>query len=527
MQRLDLLIKEMLIANVNLRKPRFGICVIGLPGGRKTLTTLDTLFRKLLRVFTPAYIPVVIAMPTRTLRDWCAKFLVDNYLSSNEVVVYRSKLEFCDVIRHELARQSRRVKICLLQVCRKMKVKPRIFTRDLLEFLIYMYALFKTCRECQNRPNCEFYQNYRLLLSGGFKVFLMTHKLLQILLFADPTHTPFRHAVVVIDEADSYLDLFQNFLSPVHLAVLQRLAKWDSTWSKIYRAIVQQLVRFGEGLIFFLKPTFPRCLLPICISATIELYFLQTITAMSGLDTVFRVVAIPSRMMDRCVTCVNLIYAIDVFKKATAPVVKPQEAVNKIGEVIIRLVDDYKLSIGVAARSYEFNRMLSQYLAQVGMRFYTDLFYSTSVDVKKLREALEKVDVVIWTTGGKLYRGVSLPDKDVIICTYQAAPLVQPSGHVLTYVPKFVIDLDTQYAAKVNDARNVQSYFRANRKRDMRHIFVFADLRSWLAMREVLQIYAQKSTEFRKWYNQELLGAKEVDLRDVKTIVDTVASQIK
>ena len=527
MMRLDLIIKEQLFVNASLKEPRFGLCVIGLPGGRKTLTVLDTLFGKLINYWTKLDIPVVIAMPTRTLRDWCARYLVDKYLHQDEVIVFKSKLEFCDAVRRELARLKARIKKTIIQVCRRLKVRPTVFTQDLLEFFTYMYALFKTCRECSNRSNCEFYKNYRLLQAGGFKVFLMTHKLMQVLLYTDYQRTLFSRHIVVIDEADSYLDLFQNWLTPVHLAVLHKLAKWDSVWSRIFKTIETQLVRFEGGYLFFLKPVFPFCLLPICISATIEMYYLQAIAVMSGLNTTFKVVALPAKIIDRCVLASNLIYTVEVPEKTTASTIKPHEAAEKIAEVVINLVDNYKVTIGIAARSYEFNRMVSQFLAQVGMKFYTDLFYTDSVDVKKLREALEKTDVIIWTTGGKLYRGVSLPDRDVIVCTYQAAPLVKPKPHVLTYVPKAIADIDTYYVLKVNNARNVQSYFRANRRRDLRHIFFFADARSWLAMRDSLEIYAMKSRTFRQWYDKELKKAKEVDLQNPRQVVETIASLLK
>ena len=94
-------IRENLFMNLSLRDTRFGLCLIGLPGGKKTITTMDTLFGEMLDLWSRADIPITIAMPTRTLRDWCARYLVDKYLHQDEVIIFKSKLEFCDAVRKE------------------------------------------------------------------------------------------------------------------------------------------------------------------------------------------------------------------------------------------------------------------------------------------------------------------------------------------------------------------------------------------------------------------------------------------
>lgn len=473
----------------------------------------------------------MIAVPYRGLREYCANILLEKLLQE-DIVIFMSKSEICPTYREQL----REIYVkTLRKIAREVRLAEerigvgRVFTRELLKLLAELYLRFKICRECEHRCDCEFYRNLKLLIAGVPKIYIMTHRLLQLLVYTVP-HV-FRRCIVVIDEVDQYIDVFRYAMSLSHVRVLKHLSKTDGNWSRVYATLRKQLVVSKSTKMFFLKPAMPRCLVAVAVSATVDIEdVINAYYIAHKRRPVLDVYTLPVKIVDKCVTCDNVIY---VFAESGENVLKPEEAAKKIAEVTAELVDS-GLKVGIASRSYDFTALLVTELGQYGVKFFADLKYKTTqhISVREARELARNADVVIWTTRGKLSRGVSLPDTDVIICTYQAAEIAMPTRtHVIDHVIMLEFeDIDEAprlYTQKMCDAYNVQSYFRTNRDRDRQHVFLFADRRAWEAMIRTFREYAERSRVFRKWYQQELLKPKITDLRDVKHVVETVLSVVR
>ena len=531
--RSTLPLRNLILLNLKLARtvaPRFGIIVKGLPGGLKTRTTLETLI-SMHSVFTRAKIPIVIALPTRVLRDYCARMALER-LTENDVVVFRSKSEICPTYREQVVDVYKALLRRVLQDVRYAEAKlgySAIFGKNMIRMLAELYVRYKVCRECSSRANCEFYQNLRLLLANTPKLYFMTHKLLQILVHTSPLL--FKRCIIVIDEVDQYIDVFRRVMTIEHAKVIEKLAKIDPIWNRILGTLRRQLILSRGTGILFVKPAMPRCLLPILISATVDIEDIDLAYAIAHRKKyIFDVYTVSTKIIDKCVVCHNLIY---MLGETGENVVKPRDAAKKIAAIVAELVSS-GLRVGIAARSYDFAELLTYELSPYGIKFFTDAKYrKQNLSIREIREQLRTVDVIIWTTRGKLSRGVSLPDCDVIICTYQAADLVKPSDHVIDYVVLGMYEEEIDdttlrlFAHKICDAHNVQSFFRANRNREMKHVFLFADRRAWEAMIRTFREYAKRSRTFEKWYKQELLKPKRTDLRNTRHVVETVLSAVK
>jgi len=511
---------------------RFGIVVRGLPGGYKTRLTLESL-TSIYRILTRYRIPVVIAEPTRALRDYCVRIALER-LHSDDIVVFRSKSEICPTYKERIYEIYKTVLRKVIEDIRYAEQKLRygkIFGTYLISILAELYARYKICSECSQRPNCEFYQNLRQLASRQVKMYFVTHRLLQILVHMTPKL--FRRCIIVIDEVDQYLDVFRQVMTREHLRVLEKLAKFDPAWNRVVKAIENQLVGSEVVGIYFLKPAIPKALLPILISATVDIddiYFAYEVFAKQRIH--FDVYTVSVKMLDKCVLCNNIIYMVgelvEVPKHVT--VLKPEEAAKRLAKIAVELVN-HGLKVGIASRSYDFTQLLAHELSQYGVKFFSDVKYrKSSVDIREVRERLQTADILIWTTRGKLSRGISFPDCNVIICTYQAAEIVRPTIHIFDYVLIHSEDIEDEeirtFIRKICDAHNVQSFFRANRNRDMKHIFLFADKRAWEAMLQTFKPYARESRTFKKWYESELQRPRITDLKRSKNVVETVLSLV-
>jgi hypothetical protein len=108
--------------------------------------------------------------------------------------------------------------------------------------------------------------------------------------------------------------------------------------------------------------------------------------------------------------------------------------------------------------------------------------------------------VVIITVGGRFYRGVSLPEADVVVSMFQRF-YRDPEHPALT--PLSADGLDTAYSYELAQASNLQASYRCNRSGGKRHVMVFLDGRYY--------------DSFSTYYETDLkMGRISSDLRIVR-----------
>jgi len=393
------------------------LIVTGLPGGGKTKTVMNLLSHMFSKT------KVVYAAPIRRLRNWVAELFGGEVLTSK------------------------------VEVCHKMKSCSSAY--DYLKFIL------ENCPSCGAGCVSEMVK----LLHGGRGLMCTTHQMLYIASLHSPS--AFRNSVVVIDEAECWLDLFTVFAREEEFAKLKALA--TGKMRALLRRLERSLIKTWGGLLLF-KPVAPASRLLILISATLpeDLMFLFPLTEDSeeGGYSIHRVV-LESEMHDEFFVNYGVLKWDDWSWRA------------KLLDLALKLYDEGK-SVGIASRNYELTKYLTSELSSRGVQVYSDVLG------KRPPFNLEGRITGIWTTRGKWYRGISLPDTDAIIATYQS-PLEKTQSALIDVA----FDNGIPFFKLMNDCVNVQSYFRSNRMRSRRHEVYLADIRSWHAMRSVLSHFSK------------------------------------
>ncbi len=425
------------------------LCVYGLPGGGKTRTTLSAVVNALSRH------KIVISVPLKSLRNWIAREFLPSLGAYSEIV--KSKEECCDIVRSCITGNE--------------------------PFLHYLKKIIETCSRC-GEPWCEFKEHVLRFFKSSSGIFVMTHHLSYLLYLMNPS--AFRNAVVVIDEADAWSDLYRYVCSEREIEEARQLAKRDKTWREVLRRVLKSCIRFGN--MYFTKPTPPLGRLIVLISATLKPSMMRFLNIPDSYTTYMT--AIRSKMLDRYILYPRLLSTMSNTPPKYLP---PDRWLKYIPEVIVELVDR-GFNIGFASRSYSVSRAIYEEVRQYGIDVCCDAVSSEPPRFSS------RYRVIIWTTRGRWFRGVSLPDTWVIFCTYQYPSQICPTFREYDQADEDIYELPTVVRA-CNDAVNVQSYFRTNRVRDRMHITVFLDARAWWAMTSIFSTHAQLTRD-REWYDR-------------------------
>ena len=449
------------------------LIVLGLFGGGKTRTVMHTLLQL-------ANTKIVYAAPLRKLRDWMY------YYARGKCDVYRvrSKIETCPTV--------------------SMFVREE----DLSSPIEYMYNIIRICSGCRDRAlgKCTFLNEVKTFTTANSGLFVMTHNILYVLNLMKPD--AFNNTIVVVDEADEYIDMFKFILSEAQMNEIAEMAKRDVIWKKVLARLRSSLLQFGT--MYFAKPLVPVAPLLILISATLNLNHVNFIPLKKYYS--IYIDCVRSQMIDVCITFPKRLAVAKIVENEKSEYVEREKWIEELVEVTVRIYD-MERSVGIACRNYGVNREIYAKLRERGVRCFSDVHqrdpppFNTSPPY-----------VVLWTTRGRWYRGVSLPDTDVIFCTYQTtkeALVIARGGlterrHLMSYR---AADIGYKYPFLTysNCASNVQSYFRTNRIRSKRHYIVLLDERAKKAMISVLTTLASSDDEFATWFDTVFMRPVEIN----------------
>lgn len=418
--------------------------IYGLPGGGKTRTVVQgmVLLSRALRT------RLIISVPLRSLRNWLAHRFIPSI--GYEARVLRSKEETCPHVQDAVDEST-----------------------NILE---YLYNLLRTCAQC-GETYCEFRSQIRDFFQGRGDIWVMTHNLLYTLYLMNSNY--FRNSIIVIDEADSLADLYRLAFTREELAQALRNARRDRLWRQVVRRILRSVIQFGN--LYFYRPELPVGRLTVLVSATLSPRVLECFNIPQSFQIYHA--GVRAEVLDRYVLYQAYLSSIEGIEEHSGKYISPSRWLPQLAETVIDLVDKGK-TIGVASKNYQITLQLEEMLRERGIDVRSD------VSSREPPHYGENIQVIIWTTRGRWFRGVSLPDTDVIICLYQSPRGLEPNYMTYAYCDD---DLDMAYdlVYVTNNAVNVQSYFRSNRRRDMMHIVALLDIRSWNAMIETLRYYAK------------------------------------
>jgi hypothetical protein len=230
-----------------------------------------------------------------------------------------------------------------------------------------------------------------------------------------------------------------------------------------------------------MKPVFPAAKLLVLISATLPQKLLGLIPLHEEY-TINRII-VPSKFNDE----VYFVPAKMSWNEHGEGYVPSAKWLPILYNMVEKYYDE-GYSVGVASRSYSLTRTLTAELVSRGFKVYSD----TRDRAPPRYEDASGRYVIIWTTRGRWYRGISLPDTDVIIATYQA--FLGPVDNFTLFLAE---EEEVEYARLMNYAVNTQSYFRTNRRRNMSHKLILFDLRAYHAMRVAFSEFVTTS-----WYRR-------------------------
>ncbi|RLE92259.1 MAG: hypothetical protein DRN04_10825 [Thermoprotei archaeon] len=323
----------------------------------------------------------------------------------------------------------------------------------------YLVACARICRGCQK--TCEFKEAFKNFIKSSRGLFALTHKMLLVLYTAAPR--AFQNTLLIIDEADSLFDQWSIVCEYSKLKELWRTG--DPLTRKVVKRLAKNCFRFGKYVYF--KPIVPLTRITFLVSATLppELLELMPLPENTPCTTIY----IKSEFKD-----------IILWSRKTLKWSEKDEWLP----TVLKTIKEYSCKfrkIGIASRNYTLTKILHEYM-EASFKVTSD-YYD-----KKPRAA----EVYIWTTRGKWYRGISLPDTDIVFCFYQYPLETKPLNPL---VLRTIVEKDIEYFKLLNNAVNTQSYFRSNRKRSKTHVIVLLDRRSYHALHTTIpQEYLKKTT---------------------------------
>jgi len=468
--------------------------VNGLPGGGKTRFILSRVAQLANKV------KVIYASPLRVLRDWASEY-ASRY--TDKVYVIKSKFESCDIL------------------------KERIEDEDLENYLQYLYKVIQVCSNCSMRKEgkCEFGKAIFQFIHSRTGFWCMTHHVLYLLTLMLLNVKALTESIVIIDEAEQYADLFRYVCDVFTFERLKQLAQRDKIWKDIVKRIDK--IKYIWGHMIFLPPIFPQSRLVILVSATLTIDN-PVITALRDEEYLILPFYVHSEINDVCIVYPKILIDKRVHVEEGLTMKHlcfskyckiTDEFLAKLCDTIVEIYDN-GYSIGIACRNHALNHYLTDKLKnEYGLRVYSEVELE-----KPPKRDVPKPYVVLWTTRGKWFRGVSLPETEVVICFYQNIigainEMIKrdPTNYQQNLLTYLINDWGIEYPiVKYQEINyNVQSFYRTNRVRSMRHYMVFIDVRSHEA---TLQAFRYMQSE--EWYYKYLMNPKVIsDISEITKYV--------
>jgi hypothetical protein len=255
--------------------------------------------------------------------------------------------------------------------------------------------------------------------------------------------------MIIVDEAEDYITRISHGLPKQEIEPL----KQDPL---IWRRLKRVLIESGDK--YHYRPQFiVQMLRSILLSATPP----------NTLQEVFTVINNYARFVDpglgwRDDVIIRYCDVIDMisFKR------RWNDIANIVVDICSRAVDA-GARCTVITKNKEMTSVIERTMSNRNMDVVSDLTAKTPPMSKK---------IYILTIGGRFYRGVSLPESDVIVAFFQRS-YMRPENPVLRSVAHAGKNAETYYGYEISMAYSLQSAYRSNRNTYKRHIMVFFDER--------------------------------------------------
>jgi hypothetical protein len=254
--------------------------------------------------------------------------------------------------------------------------------------------------------------------------------------------------MIIVDEAEDYITRISHGLPKQEIEPL----KQDPL---LWRRLKRVLIEVGDK--YHYKPSFiVQMLRSILLSATPP----------NTLQDVFAMINNYVRFIDpglgwREDVVIRYSDVIDMisFKR------RWNDIANIVVDICSRAVDA-GARCTVITKNKEMTSVIERAMSNKNMDVVSDLTAKTPTMNK----------IYILTIGGRFYRGVSLPESDVIVAFFQRS-YMRPENPVLRYVAYAGRDAEIHYGYEISMAYSLQSAYRNNRNAYKRHIMVFFDER--------------------------------------------------
>ncbi|RLE99019.1 MAG: hypothetical protein DRJ59_08350 [Thermoprotei archaeon] len=301
------------------------------------------------------------------------------------------------------------------------------------------------CLQC--REPCPFKEQVRK--AQAYEVVVATHAMAP--LFSLPI---FQFDYLVVDEADQY---YRAFSKLVPTKVVEELEKAGGLGEKIARYVKRIYVRIGN--VYVPRVSLPRARRRVLITATAPksarlLNYILGEWDSEGFCTYF----MPYGSRDAVVLYDKIL----LWEKRDRWLPLLLTVVKEASEIAV----SEDKNVGIVSRNYRLTEIISDYLRNEGFRVLDD--------VNDLHQISRRAEVHVVTVNGRASRGISLPDKDLVIATFQHMGLKKRKLHVKYYLEEAPVD---EIARALNFCDNLQAVFRFLRQPDKRHVLLLMDRR--------------------------------------------------
>jgi hypothetical protein len=255
--------------------------------------------------------------------------------------------------------------------------------------------------------------------------------------------------MIIVDEAEDYITRISHGLPKQEI---EPLKQDPLLWRRLKRVLIESADKYHYRPQFIVK-----MLRSILLSATPP----------NTLQDVFTIINNYARFVDP-----GLGWRDDVIIKYcdVIDMISFKRRWNDIANIV---VDICSRAVNAGARctvitkNKEMTSVIERAMSSKNTDAVSDLTAKTPTMNKK---------IYILTIGGRFYRGVSLPESDVIVAFFQRS-YMRPENPVLRYVAYADKNAETHYGYEISMAYSLQSVYRSNRDAYKRHIMVFFDER--------------------------------------------------
>jgi len=348
-------------------------------------------------------------------------------------------------------------------------------------------SFFAKCPKCSLRKEkkCPYYNQYNEIKD---------HNLIVTTFSFMPIIAPTWEAdIVIVDEADSLIQFWASGIDKREVNLL--LETLPEKEAKRVKEFFETFFSHDWGdTVYFRKPWLPASKVLFLLTATIPRVLEHFVV---DLEVMFyNLVGRPWNVNFLSLAFESNDVIISLNEHFYLPAgSKWLKLAESLTQTITAVAQSKGLTTHIICRSNEQHKRFYEYFKKMGFNVLSELY-----DDKPDYSA--KYDVILTTVSGKWFRGVSLPEADVIIGFYQAGT----NQNFKT--PK---ELDTWFTldpkirkAYVNDITqglNLQALFRCNRKPQKPHLVILFDGRLLRALNKYAKPYLK---------NSELIKLKDI-----------------